>query len=580
MIHVKIINNSSIQIKEINIFSDELRNRLANIDFSDFGVEEFFLHVVINADAASLKMASALPREKRYIFYQGIPKEYAYNSSFEAKLATIRLRIQNINIPFDSIIDNLVFVVDFRKTQNQVTDINRNSSDTSKEKASANSTNSTNDVFGGLRNLFHKDDSDEDSKRKATFIPVSPKYSLDKVIMNNDMSEQIEDALSIIRNRKKIYEEWGFNEVDPQPKAILSFWGPPGTGKTMCAHGIASAMKQKILAVNYAEIESKYAGESPKNLIAAFNAAQENNAVLFFDEADSFLGKRITNVQSGHDQSINSLRSQMLIQLENFEGIVIFATNLVKNFDPAFETRILRHIKFDLPDEKARTAIFETLLPSRVPMDHKLSHDDYVLFATDSEGFSGRDIRNSILDALSYAAKTNLSVITNDVFVNAIEKRQESYKKLKEEKVADNKEITENIKKSIIEKAKKDFNEALIGIALYAAWADDVLETSEESLLKELCVALNVEMPTGFNKEYLPPLSLLVDYMNTMEKKMKAIDMAIRIVAIDGIFTEEESSFMIDLCKRFRIEANKTSEILNYANALASLNLQWLNICM
>lgn len=580
MIHIKIINNSSIQTKEINFFSDELCNRLVNIDFSDFGVEEFFLHVVINADAASLKMASALPKEKRYIFYQGIPKEYAYNSSFEAKLATIRLRIQNINIPFESIIDNLVFVVDFRKKQNQITDINENPSNNSKENTSANSTSSANGVFGGLRNLFHKDDSDEDSKRIATFIPVSPKYSLDKVIMNDDMSEQIEDALSIIRNRKKIYEEWGFNEVDPQPKAILSFWGPPGTGKTMCAHGIASAMNQKILAVNYAEIESKYAGESPKNLIAAFNAAQENNAILFFDEADSFLGKRISNVQSGHDQSINSLRSQMLIQLEDFEGIVIFATNLVKNFDPAFETRILRHIKFDLPDEKARAAIFETLLPSRVPMDHKLFHDDYVLFATDSEGFSGRDIRNSILDALSYAAKTNLSVITNDVFVGAIEKRQESYKKLKEEKIADNKEITENIKNSIIEKAKKDFNEALIGIALYAAWADDVLEASEENLLKELCVALNVEMPTGFNKEYLPPLSLLVDYMNTTEKKMKAIDMAIRVVAIDGIFTEEESSFMIDLCKRFRIEDEKTSEILDYAKSLASLNSQWLSICM
>lgn len=578
MIYVKIINNSSIQTKEINFLSDDLCNRLANIDFSDFGVEEFFLHVVINADTASLKMASALPIEKRYIFYQGIPKEYAYNSSFEAKLATIRLRIQNINIPFEPIIDNLVFVVDFRKNQNQITATNENSSNISTKNASASSTSSANGVFDGLRNLFHKDDSDEDSKRKATFISVSPKYSLDKVIMNDDMSEQIEDALSIIRNRKKIYEEWGFNEVDPQPKAILSFWGPPGTGKTMCAHGIASAMKQKILAVNYAEIESKYAGESPKNLVAAFNAAQENNAILFFDEADSFLGKRISNVQSGHDQSINSLRSQMLIQLEDFEGIVIFATNLVKNFDPAFETRILRHIKFDLPDEKARAAIFETLLPSRVPMDHKLSHDDYLLFATDSEGFSGRDIRNSILDALSYAAKTNLSVITNDVFVSAIEKRQESYKKLKEEKIADNKEITENIKNSIIEKAKKDFNEALVGIALYAAWSDDVLEASEENLLKDLCVALNVEMPTGFNKEYLPPLSLLVDYMNTTEKKMKAIDMAIRVVAIDGIFTEEESSFITDLCKRLRVDAEKTSGILDYAKSLASLNTKWSNI--
>lgn len=392
------------------------------------------------------------------------------------------------------------------------------------------------------------------------------------------MSDQIMDALSIIRNRRKIYEEWGFNEIDSQPKAILSFWGPPGTGKTMCAHAIARDLGAKILAVNYAEIESKYAGESPKNLIAAFNAAQENGAVLFFDEADSFLGKRISNVQSGHDQSINSLRSQMLIQLEDFEGVVIFATNLVKNFDKAFETRILRHIKFDLPDTDARTAIYRKMIPSKVPTDHKFEGNDYELLSHASENFSGRDIRNSVLDTLSAAAKSNHSTITIDDFLSSIKTRQDSYAKLKDERNAENKQIAEDIKKSLIEKSKQDLNEALVGIAIYAAWADGKMEPSEELLLKEFSMALNVTIPTGFDVNYLPPLTNVVAYFNTKEKKLKAIDVAVRIVAIDGEFADEEISFIKNLCQLLQFNSVVEESIIAYSYSLAKLNSEWNSI--
>lgn len=577
MIQIKLFNKSSISEALVTPFLSALKNRLDSVDFSKFGIENYIMHVVVNADDESIKAASALSREGRYIFYQGIPQEYAYNSSFEAKLATIRLRIQNIEIPFEEEIRNVIFVLDFRSSESipSNTKPQKEYEITSCQNEVQSGDNS---VIDGLKGLFRKNNTNEEEKRKSSFIPVSPKYSLDKVIMNSDMAEQIEDALSIIRNRKKIYEEWGFKEVDPQPKAILSFWGPPGTGKTMCAHGIAATMNQKILAVNYAEIESKYAGESPKNLIAAFNVAQENNAILFFDEADSFLGKRISSVQSGHDQSINSLRSQMLILLEDFEGIVIFATNLVKNFDPAFETRILRHIKFDLPDTHARTVIFKTLIPSKVPMEQPLTDEDYLMFAKTSEGFSGRDIRNSVLDTLSSAAKMNLKSLTKELFINAINKRQETYKKLAEEKAKDNKKITEDIKASIIEKSKQDFNEALIGVALYAAWSDNKLDPTEEMLLRDLSIALNVEMPVGFDKDYLPPLSQILEYFNTEEKKMKALDMCIRVVAIDGTFVNEEISFIEELCDRLRINHEKKQQMIEYSLSLAALNTQWYKI--
>ena len=341
MVNIDILNNSRVSSDKMVSFSKLIGSRLESVDFEKFDISSYCIHVLINADSNSLRYTTKLPGDKRYIMYQGIPNEYAYNSSYEAKLSTIRLRIQNVDIPFEHEIENIVFVVDFGKAHDSIDEDQPNYSNPENANKAVVS-----DVLSSMKRIFAKneDSENEEQKRKAMFIPVAPKYSLSNVIMTKEMSEQIMDALSIIRNRRKIYEEWGFNEIDSQPKAVLSFWGPPGTGKTMCAHAIARDLGAKILAVNYAEIESKYAGESPKNLIAAFNAAQENGAVLFFDEADSFLGKRISNVQSGHDQSINSLRSQMLIQLEDFEGVVIFATNLVKNFDKAFETRILRQI--------------------------------------------------------------------------------------------------------------------------------------------------------------------------------------------------------------------------------------------
>ena len=112
MVHIKLFNKSTISDSTITPFLSLLKERLDSVDFSKFGFDYYTVHVVINADNESVKIASALPKEGRYIFYQGIPQEYAYNSSFEAKLATIRLRIQNVDVSFESSVENLIFIVD------------------------------------------------------------------------------------------------------------------------------------------------------------------------------------------------------------------------------------------------------------------------------------------------------------------------------------------------------------------------------------------------------------------------------------------------------------------------------------
>lgn len=232
------------------------------------------------------------------------------------------------------------------------------------------------------------------------YAPIRPRYNFKQIILPDTIRQQIKEAISIINNKELIYNTWGFSEVDSIPKSILNFYGPPGTGKTMCAHAIADKLGKKLLALNYSEIESKFVGDAPKNLQRAFEIATEEDCVLFFDEADSFLGKRIQNVNQSADQALNSLRSQMLILLEEHSGVVIFATNLVSNFDKAFQSRILKHIKFDLPNEEARIAIIRKMIPSKLPLAGPLADSELKELGEMTEGFSGREIKNAILDIL------------------------------------------------------------------------------------------------------------------------------------------------------------------------------------
>lgn len=267
------------------------------------------------------------------------------------------------------------------------------------------------------------------------FIPISPKYTFEQVILPDEVRKEIFNALSVIENRKLIYEDWGFGEVEPTPRSIINFYGAPGTGKSMCAHAIAAKMEKPLLALNYADIESKYVGEAAKNLKKAFETATELGAVMFFDEADSFLGKRIENVTQGSDQALNSLRSQMLIYLENFSGVVIFATNLVTNFDQAFNSRILSHIKFELPNKEARAAIIAKMIPAKLPKDHEFTEEEYLEASDLIEGLSGREIKTAIQTMLLNEAAEHgkAAIFTIDILKEALKSKKESIEKLKAE---------------------------------------------------------------------------------------------------------------------------------------------------
>lgn len=280
--------------------------------------------------------------------------------------------------------------------------------------------------------------STSDNNEQQAFVSQKPLYTFSHIIISEEIRQEINSAINLLRYQDLIYETWGFKTVDPIPKSVLNFYGPPGTGKTMTAHAVAHELGKPLLALNYAEIESKYVGEAPKNLMKAFETAKNDDAVLFFDEADSFLGKRIKNVTQGAEQALNSLRSQMLMLLEQHSGVIIFATNLVSNFDSAFESRILKHIKFELPNKDARIAIIRKMIPSQLPMSSmsKVELEDLSELAN---GFSGREIKGVILETLldkasSWGTDSQFEFID---FKNRFEHKKEERKRLKEESQAE-----------------------------------------------------------------------------------------------------------------------------------------------
>lgn len=229
---------------------------------------------------------------------------------------------------------------------------------------------------------------------QQNYMVVKPTVTLDDdVILSTATRVQLDEGMAKLRFHKTIYEDWNFGSVDKQGRSvILNFFGAPGTGKTLTAEAFAGSLGLSIIKLGIAELESKFMGETSKNIQAVFKVATEANSVLFFDEADTLLGKRLSSVTQGIDNEVNAMRSTLLIELEKFNGIAIFATNFAKNYDEAFRSRISHHIHFDLPDLDARKNLWSKMIVEQIPLLE--SREEFINWSAElSEGFSGREIR-------------------------------------------------------------------------------------------------------------------------------------------------------------------------------------------
>lgn len=231
---------------------------------------------------------------------------------------------------------------------------------------------------------------------------VIPERTFTDVVLPAETRRTLDEALAQVRNHNLIFGRWGLGERHASGLGLaFNFAGPPGTGKTICAEAIAHALGMKLLVVDYAEVESMWMGETPKNIAAAFRAAVEQNAVLFFDEADAIATRRSSASGLPQDRESNLTVNVLLRELDAFNGVVIFATNLAANFDPAFERRIRTHVRFVMPDAEDRERIWQVQIhPRKTPLARDVN------FRELAQRFelSGGDIKNAVLKAAAAAA--------------------------------------------------------------------------------------------------------------------------------------------------------------------------------
>jgi SpoVK/Ycf46/Vps4 family AAA+-type ATPase len=142
------------------------------------------------------------------------------------------------------------------------------------------------------------------------------------------------------------------------------FYGPPGTGKTFTAGLLGRYTGKEVYKIDLSMIVSKYIGETEKNLELLFSRAEDKGWILFFDEADALFGKR-TNVRDAHDKYANQEVSYLLQRIEDYNGLIILATNMKNNIDDAFIRRFNAILKFSFPDATERAMIWRRTFPQR-----------------------------------------------------------------------------------------------------------------------------------------------------------------------------------------------------------------------
>jgi SpoVK/Ycf46/Vps4 family AAA+-type ATPase len=162
---------------------------------------------------------------------------------------------------------------------------------------------------------------------------------------------------------------------------------------------------------------SKWVGETEKNLDTAFTEAEASNAVLFFDEADALFGKR-GQVEHGTDRWANLEVGYLLQRLETFDGLVILASNLRENIDPAFTRRFSIVVHFPRPGREARQRLWRHAFPPESPLN-----DDVDLEALADIDLTGAGIVTSARTAALLAAENGAQAITMAHVVRGISRQ-------------------------------------------------------------------------------------------------------------------------------------------------------------
>lgn len=234
------------------------------------------------------------------------------------------------------------------------------------------------------------------------------------LILPAQTSEQLNQIEIWLQHHTVLMDEWGMRgRLKPGFRAL--FHGLPGTGKSLAATLLGNRFGKSVYRIDLSKVVSKYIGETEKNLAKVFDRAENRGWILFFDEADALFGKR-TQVSSSNDKYANQETSFLLQRVEDYNGLVILASNFKHNMDDAFIRRFQSVVDFTLPGPAERLQIWQKGFSEKAQFEDKM---DLKELAHKHE-ISGGVIMNVIQYSSLQALKRGDGIVRNRDIINGI----------------------------------------------------------------------------------------------------------------------------------------------------------------
>jgi SpoVK/Ycf46/Vps4 family AAA+-type ATPase len=197
---------------------------------------------------------------------------------------------------------------------------------------------------------------------KKTTILASSNYSLEGVNTKGDVS--LDKIVKAVRN----YQSNKFANTLDTPRMNILLSGPPGTGKTEFVKYLGETLKTKVVTCMGSDLLNCYVGETEQNIKRAFKRAAEEKAILFLDEIDGL----VQNRQMAHNSWEVTQVNEILHQMENFNGIMVGATNFVKNLDSAILRRFTFKMEFDFLTNEGKAIFFKKFFATPLSQEESL----------------------------------------------------------------------------------------------------------------------------------------------------------------------------------------------------------------